>query len=61
MEGAYCPDSGRITFKCIDAEQAYSANLSEAGSTLYMGGLFEQTGAGEHSSITSFTPGAAAK
>ena len=65
LVGAYCPDSGRIIFdRRAEGEpltQVYSANLSESGSTLYMGGLFEQTGVGEYSFIASFTPGAAAK
>lgn len=67
LVGAYCPDSGRIVFSRIPippeepGTQVYSANLSDAGSTLYMGGLFEQPGAGEYSFIASYTPGGAAK
>ncbi len=68
LVGAYCPDSGRIIFARIWTpqidpinDQVYSANLSDAGSTLYMGGSFEQTGAGEYSFFASFTPGAPPK
>jgi hypothetical protein len=57
LVGSYCPDSGRIVFSRIppgqQVTQVYSANLSDAGPTLYMGGLFEQTGAGEYSFIAS--------
>ncbi len=65
LDGPYCPDCGRIIFSRIQpgeqVTQVYSANLSEAGPTLYMGGLFEQTVVEEYSFIASYTPGAAAK
>jgi hypothetical protein len=49
--GSYCPGSGRIVFSRTApgfTTQEYSANLSEIGPTLHMGGSFEQTGVGEY-------------
>ncbi len=57
LEGFYCPDSGRIVFSRNapgQRPQVYSANLSEVGTTLYMGGLFEQQGAGQGAGEYSF-------
>jgi hypothetical protein len=54
--GFYCPDSGRIVFSRTQPgqpTQVYSANLSEIGPTLHMGGSFEQTGVGEYAFFAS--------
>jgi hypothetical protein len=45
--GFYCPTTGRFNFARNDATsgvtfQDYSGNVSDNGSTLYMGGVFAQ-------------------
>ena len=45
IEGFYCPGSGRIAFKCTPAgttssSQTYTANVSQIGPVLHMGGTF---------------------
>jgi hypothetical protein len=58
LSGVYCPGSGRIVFTrtAPTLKQVYSANLSDNGQTLYMGGLFEQTDLGEYSFYAILPP-----
>jgi hypothetical protein len=47
IQGFYCPAAGRVSFvrkdlKTNDTFQSYSANVSDAGTVLRMGGIFAE-------------------
>jgi hypothetical protein len=53
IQGFYCPESGRLSFvrkdtASNDAFQSYSANLSDAGAVLRVGGTFAELNMTDH-------------
>jgi hypothetical protein len=44
VQGFYCPGSGRIAFRRVNAVQTYVGNLSQTGTTNRMAGTWESLG-----------------